>query len=156
MDTKVQMNGIALLRGIAVGVIGSVVGTLAMDVAMIIEFLLQGWPVLTYLDLIGSVFGGGIPVGVLVHVVLACLLGLVFALPVLKISVLRIDSLRRGLIVGFVIGLLSIGACVPFALLTRLPMLTVLSFMAIPHLVWGTVTGLAVAYGFRSAAIAKA
>ena len=90
--------------------------------------------------------------GVLVHVLMGSFLGLVFMAPVLTIDALRIDTLKRGAVVGFLIGLVSIVACVPVALLSHLPIPTVLSFMALPHLVWGTVTGLVVAYGLGPAA----
>jgi hypothetical protein len=123
-----------------------------MDVVMLVEFSIQGLPPLTYLDLIGSIFGSGVPMGALIHVLMGSFLGLVFIVPVLTIDALRIDTLKRGIVVGFLIGLVSIIACVPVALLSHLPIPTVLSFMAIPHLVWGTVTGLAVAYGLQSTA----
>ena len=152
MGAKGQTNRIALVRSIGMGVIGSLLGTLAMDVVMLVEFSIQGQPLLTYLDLIGSIFDGGIPVGALVHVLMGSFLGLVFMVPVLTIDALRIDTLKRGAVVGFLIGLVSIVACVPVALLSHLPIPTVLSFMALPHLVWGTVTGLVVAYGIQSPA----
>jgi hypothetical protein len=150
LRAKGQTNGVALVRSIGMGVIGSLLGTLAMDAVMLVEFSVQELPLLTYLDLIGSIFGGGIPMGALIHVVTGSFLGLVFIAPVLTIDALRIDTLKRGAIVGFLIGLVSIIACVPVALLSHLPIPTVLSFMAIPHLVWGTVTGLVVTYGPQS------
>jgi hypothetical protein len=149
---KRQTNRIALVGSIGTGVIGSLLGTLAMDVVMLAEFSTQGLPLLTYLDLIGSIFGGGIPLGALIHVLMGSFLGLVFIAPVLTINALRMDTLRRGVAVGFLIGLVSIIACVPVALLSHLPIPTVLTFMAIPHLAWGTVTGLVVAFGLRSMA----
>jgi hypothetical protein len=152
LRAKGQTSRIAPVRSIGIGVIGSLLGTLAMDVVMLVEFSIQGLPPLTYLDLIGSIFGSGVPMGALIHVLMGSFLGLVFIVPVLTIDALRIDTLKRGIVVGFLIGLVSIIACVPVALLSHLPIPTVLSFMAIPHLVWGTVTGLAVAYGLQSTA----
>jgi hypothetical protein len=152
LRAKEETKRIALVRSIRIGVLGSLLGTLAMDAVMLVQFSIQGQPLLTYLDLIGSIFGDGIPVGALVHVLMGSFLGLVFMAPVLTIDALRIDTLKKGAIVGFLIGLVSIVACVPVALLSHLPIPTVLSFMAIPHLVWGTVTGLVVAYGLRSMA----
>jgi len=56
------MSNVPLTRGIGFGVIGSLAGTLVMDLVMVGEFSMMGLPALTYLDLIGSVFGGGIPI----------------------------------------------------------------------------------------------
>ena len=152
MEAKGQMNRASFTRGIGVGVVGSLVGTAAMDLGMVVEFMVMGLPVLTYLDLIGSVFGGGIPIGTLVHVVMGVLLGIIFVIPLLIINVLRVDSVKKGVVLGFLIGLGSISACVAMAFLVHLPIVQVLSFMTIPHLIWGTVFGIAVGYGLRSAA----
>jgi fluoride ion exporter CrcB/FEX len=111
---------------------------------------MMGQPALTYLDLIGSVFGGGIPLGALVHVLAGSVLGVIFSVPVLTIDALRIDSVRKGLVLGILVGLASISACVPFAILIREKIATVLIFMTIPHLVWGTVLGVVAGYGLRS------
>jgi hypothetical protein len=144
------MSNVSLTRGIGVGVIGSLVGTLVMDLVVVGEFLMMGLPALTYLDLIGSIFGGGIPLGALVHLLLGSFLGIVFVVPVLKVNALRVDTVRKGVVLGFLAGLGSIVFCVPFAILIDEPIPAVLSFMAIPHLVWGTVLGIVAGYGLRS------
>jgi hypothetical protein len=145
-----HMSNVTLTRGIGFGVIGSLAGTLVMDLVMVGEFSMMGLPALTYLDLIGSVFGGGIPLGVLVHVLTGSVLGVIFSVPVLTIDALRIDSVRKGLVLGILVGLASISACVPFAILIGEKIATVLSFMTIPHLVWGIVLGVVAGYGLRS------
>lgn len=119
------------------GIIGSFVGTISMDLLMIVQFSMVGQPALNYLDLIGSVFGGGIPVGTLVHIATTVVLGILFSVPVLKIEALRIDTVKKGTLLGFLTGVGSICACVPFAFLFHEPIPVVLSFMAIPHLFWG-------------------
>jgi hypothetical protein len=149
------MNRTSLARGIGVGVIASLVGMMMMDLVVIVEFLLMGQPALTYLDLIGSVFGGGIPLGVLVHILLGSLLGVVFSVPVLTIEALRIDTVRKGLVIGFLFGLVSIIACVPFAILIQERIVTVLVLMTIPHLAWGIGLGIVAGYGFRTVPAAK-
>jgi hypothetical protein len=151
VEAQGQMNRAGLARGIGVGVVGSLVGTAAMDLVIIVEFAMVGLPVLTYLDLIGSVFRSGIPIGTLVHILIGAFLGLIFVVPVLAVDVLRIETVKKGLVLGFLLGLASIVACVPFALLVDLPIAQVLSFMAVPHLVWGSVFGAVVGYGLRPA-----
>jgi len=132
------MSNIALTRGIGIGVIGSLAGTLVMDLVVVGELSMMGLPALTYLDLIGSVL------------LIGSFLGLVFSVPVLKVNALRIDTVRKGVVLGFLAGLVSISFCVPFAILISEPIAEVLSFMTIPHLVWGTVLGVVAGYGLRS------
>jgi hypothetical protein len=145
-----HMSNIALTRGIGIGVIGSLAGTLVMDLVVVGELSMMGLPALTYLDLIGSVFGGGVPLGALVHLLIGSFLGLVFSAPVLKANALRIDTVRKGVVLGFLAGLVSISFCVPFAILISEPIAAVLSFMTIPHLVWGIGLGIVAGYGLRS------
>jgi len=144
------MSNVSLSRGIGVGVIGSLVGTIMMDFVIVLQYSMMGQPALTYLDLIGSVFGGGIPLGVLIHVFVGTVLGVLFSVPVLTIDALRIDSVRKGLVLGILVGIASISACIPFAILIREKIATVLIFMTIPHLVWGIVLGVVAGYGLRS------
>jgi hypothetical protein len=147
---KGHMSNVSLTRGIGVGVIGSLAGTLVMDLVVVGELSMIGLPALTYLDLIGSVFGGGVPLGVLIHVFVGSVLGVFFSVPVLTIDALRIDSVRKGLVLGILVGIASISACVPFAILIGEPIADILIFMSIPHLVWGIVLGIVAGYGLRS------
>ena len=155
MEARSQMNKISLARGIGVGVIASLVGTIMMDFVIVVEYLMIGQPALTYLDLIGSIFGGGIPLGALIHVLLGSALGLIFSVPVLTVDALRIDTVRKGMVLGILTGVASISACVPFAILIREKITTVLIFMTIPHLVWGIGLGIVAGYGMRSASAAR-
>ena len=155
MEARGQTKGMRLSRGIGVGVIASLVGTIMMDFVIIVEYRMMGQPALTYLDLIGSIFGGSIPLGALIHVLLGSALGVVFSVPVLAIDALRIDTVRKGMVLGILVGLASISACVPFALLIREKIATVLIFMAIPHLVWGIGLGIVAGFGLRPTTAAR-
>ena len=155
MEATSQDNKIGLAKAIGIGVIGSLLGTIAMDLVQVVQFLIMGEPVLTYLNLIGSVLGGGIRLGTVVHILIGAALGVVFIVPVLTIGILHIDTFRKGVVVGTVIGVVSIVACVPFSLLSGIAMLQLLSFMAIPHMVWGVVTGMVVGYRLPSATPAR-
>jgi len=103
---ELHVDAIALTRGIGVGLIGSLVGTLVMDLVMVAEFLMMGLPPDTYLALIGSVVGGGVAVGVVLHLFLGSLLGLVFSAAVMKVEALHIDSVRKGVRLGVLAGIL--------------------------------------------------
>lgn len=155
MEARRQVNDISLARGIGVGVFASFVGTIMMDLSMAVQFSIMGLPALTYLAMIGSIFGGGLPAGTVVHIVTTVVLGVIFSVPVLTVDALRIDTVRKGVVVVFLAGALSIGACVPVSFLMGETVATVLSFMVIPHLVWGTVVGIIAGYGLRSAAEAR-
>jgi len=142
------MNTIA--RGIGLGVVGGLAGMIAMDLVMIGEFLIMGLPLYIYLELIGSVLGGGVPSGVVLHILISLLLGLIFIALVFKIDALRITTIRKGFILGILAGAVSIIGCVPFAIITGVPIAEMLGFSTLPHLVFGAVCGVVVGYRLRA------
>ena len=143
-------SGASLARGFQVAVIGSLVGTLVMDLVMVGEFYIAKLPPTTYLALIGSLVGGGVALGVIGHVALGTLLGRVFGALELKVDALRIVTVARGVWLGVLAGLATIPLCVAFAILAGVPVVQLLSFSIIPHLVWGAVVGIFAGYGMRS------
>ena len=153
MSSKKQSPRMArdsITRVIILGVIGGLAGMIVMDLVMVAEFLVMGLPLYTYLDLIGSVLGGGILLGVVLHILLSSLLGLVFIALVLKVDAVRITTIRKGFILGVLAGAVTIIGCVPFAIITGVPIVEILSFSTLPHLVWGAVCGVVVGYGLRA------
>jgi hypothetical protein len=140
-----------MLRGIVFGMLGGLAGLLAMDVVMLIEFLIVGLPLDTYLVQIGSVFSGGAILGVILHLMLGAGLGLAFSALVLTVDAFRIETVRKGVVLGFLAGLITIPlGCVPFALLINMPVLELLGFSTIPHLAWGVGLGVVAGYGLRT------
>lgn len=90
-------------------------------------------------------------VGILVHNLVGLTGGIVFSLLVLTIKALRIDSMRKGIALGIAAGAVTIPlGCIPLAIWLDQPILDVIAFSFLPHLVWGTVLGWAVAYGLIS------
>jgi hypothetical protein len=65
---EVRTSGVAVTRVILVGLIGSLAGTVVMDLVMVVQFAIAGLPASTYLALIGSILGGGVPLGVVLHI----------------------------------------------------------------------------------------
>ena len=122
---------------------------------MVGEFSMMGLPADTYLALIGSVVGGGVAVGVVLHLFLGSLLGLVFSAAVMKVEALHIDSVRKGVRLGVLAGIATIPLCVLFAIITGVPIARLLSFSILPHLVWGTVLGVIAGYRLQSEAMAR-
>lgn len=142
---------LTLTRAITFGMIGSLAGTLAMDVVMVAESLLIGEPATSYLALIGSVLGGEALLGVAMHLVMGSLLGLIFGLAVYRVDFLRIDTFTRGVWLGVLAGLVTIPfGCVPFAILTGVPVPFMVGFSFVPHLVWGAVLGVVAGLGLPS------
>ena len=124
---------------------------IAMDLVMVAEFLIKGLPIYTYLELIGSVLGGGVALGAILHLLVGSLLGLIFSAVVLKVDALRINTVRKGVGLGFLAGAVTIPlGCLPFAIIAGVPVATLVSFSTIPHLVWGIVLGVIVGYGLRA------
>ena len=139
------------LRGIEFGLVGGVVGTILMDIVMVATFLMVGEPWDTFFTMVGEKLGGGAAIGIALHNLVGLTGGFAFALSVLSIPGLRIESRRRGLTLGIAAGAITIPAgCIPLAIWLGEPILIVIAFSALPHMVWGTVLGLTVGYGLVS------
>jgi hypothetical protein len=130
-------------RAIKFGLIGSLAGTIAMDLIMIVESLLIGEPVDGFVALIGSVVGGGSLEGVGLHLLIGSLLGILFGTAISKVRSFSIESVWKGVWLGVLAGLVTIPlGCVPFAIIIDFPVIEMVRFSFIPHLVWGAVLGL--------------
>jgi len=122
---------------------------IVMDFVMVMEFLVMRMPIYTYLDLIGSVLGGGVSLGLVIHILISLILGVIFIALVFNVDFLSIKTVRRGFILGILFGVVTIIGCVPFAIITGVPMVEILSFSTLPHLVFGAVCGVVVGYRLR-------
>ena len=81
---------------------------------------------------------------------LGIFLGLVFGGAVAKIDALHVGSIRKGVGLGVVLGLITIPlGCVPTALLSGVPVLEFIGFSTIPHPAWGVVPGAIAGYALR-------
>lgn len=150
VDGSIVLNR-SFLRGIGFGIVGGLVGTALMDVVMVLTFLIAGQPAATFFSMVGERLGYGVLAGIAVHNLVGLTGGLVFSLLVMVVIPLRIDSRRKGLMLGIGAGALTIPlGCIPLAVWLNQPMLSVIAFSILPHLVWGTVLGWIVAYGLLS------
>lgn len=121
-----------------------------MDLVMVVESLLIGAPADSFVALIGSVVGGGTLVGVVAHLLTGSLLGLLFGAAVHRVRFLNIESVRRGVWLGVLAGVVTIPlGCVPFAVAADVSIVEIVSFSFIPHLVWGAVLGSIAGYKMR-------
>ncbi len=138
-------------KAIKFGLIGSLAGTIAMDLVMVVESLIIGEPVDGFVALIGSVVGGGTLVGVMAHLLMGSLLGLLFGAAIYKVPFLNVESVRKGMWLGVLAGVVTIPlGCVPFAIVTHVPIIEMVSFSSIPHLAWGAVLGVIAGYAMHS------
>lgn len=94
--------------GIGLGILGGLVGTLMMDIVMMLTFLMAGQPATAFFSMVGEKLGHGIPAGIAAHNLVGLTGGLVFAVPVLTVTFLRVDSMRKGLLLGIGAGALTI------------------------------------------------
>jgi ethanolamine transporter EutH len=126
------------------------IGTVLMDIVGA-TFLVAGMAADTFFSMVGEKLGYGTLVGILVHNLVGITGGIVFSVLVQTIKVLRIDSMRKGLLLGIAAGVVTIPlGCIPLAIWLNQPILDVIAFSTLPHLVWGTVLGWTVAYGLIS------
>ena len=109
----------------------------------------MGLPPYTYLELIGSILGGGILLGVVLHILLSLVLGFIFVAVVLNFDSIRITTIRKGFTLGILAGAVTIIGCVPFAIIAGVPITEILSFSTIPHIVFGAICGIVVGYGLH-------
>jgi hypothetical protein len=141
----------SFLRGVGFGIVGGLVGTFLMDVVMVLTFLIAGQPADAFFSMVGEKLGDGALVGIMVHNLVGLTGGIVFALLVLNVKALRIDSRRKGLVLGIAAGAITIPlGCIPLAIWLDQPILEVIAFSLLPHLVWGTVLGWTMTYGLLS------
>jgi hypothetical protein len=172
MGTKLQnnlwarehMTLVTLTRGIGWGLIAGFVGTLVMDLILMGALSATGRPAFTCFSIIGdtaarlfSKFGteitGGIPVGMAAHYLMGPIVGAIFGAAVVRIDVLRVDTLKKGVILAVLyVEILSQPILAATPVLLKMTALTTLLWFGgsfVMHLIWGIVVGAVVSYGLR-------
>jgi hypothetical protein len=135
-------------KTIAFGMIGGLAGTVLMDLVMVTTFVLVGEPGDAFFAMVGEKLGDGVILGIVVHNAIGLSGGLVFALLVLGVARMNIDSRKKGLTYGLAAGALTIPlGCIPMAIWLGQPILEVLAFSLLPHLTWGLTLGWTMAFG---------
>jgi hypothetical protein len=134
--------GFSFPREIMHSLIGSLVGTVAMDFVLFLEYYLSGQPLTTSFILFGSIIGGGTGEGLVLHFLFGSILGLIFGILISRIDYFHVGSVAKGIKVGVMAGLVTIPlGCIPFAVMASIPLTVMIPFVTIPHLVWGLVIG---------------
>ncbi len=140
-----------VIMAIGLGILGGLVGTLLMDAVMITTFVSVGEPADLFFSAVGEKLGGGAIIGVGLHNLIGMTGGLIFSVAVLNLDALTIHTMKKGVVLGLAAGAITIPAgCVPLAFWLGQPVLEVVAFSLMPHLVWGTTLGAIFAYGLLS------
>jgi hypothetical protein len=175
METTLQANSRAvgqivhatLVKGIGWGLIGGLLGTLVMDLILMGVLSAAGDEALSCFHIVGdtvarlfSVLGvrvtGGVLMGVATHYTVGPIVGAIFGAAVARFEFLRACTLKKGAILGVLyVEILSqpLLALTPLLLKTT-PSETLLWFGGsfANHFICGSVLGVVVNYGLRSAA----
>ncbi len=158
---------IALGRAMAVGVLGGLAGTLAMDLVLAALFSAVGLaPDLTFSFIgdtaaiffsgIGIPLPGGVPLGAAVHYMIGAVLGLILGGALSQVQVLRGYSMPRSALLGILyIEIISQPILMTAPILRSMTTAETLQWFGLSffmHLICGAVLGLVVNYGLRSTA----
>ena len=161
-----QMSYVTLARGLVLGVVGGLVGTIVMDLVLIGTLSAAGLPAVISFSTIGDTaagffalmgidMAGGFPLGAAIHYLLGLVLGGAFGAAVSRVDALRPDTIKKGVVLAVVyIEVLSqpILATSPIILkMTASETLQWFGVSAAMHLIWGVVLGAVVSYGLRLA-----
>lgn len=168
LQAEGQMSSITLARGMVLGVVGGLVGTIVMDLVLIGTLSAMGLPAVISFSTIGDTaagffawmgidMAGGFPLGAAAHYLLGLVLGGAFGAAVSQVDALRTETIKKGVVLAVVyIEFLSqpILATSPIILkMTASETLQWFGVSAAMHLIWGVVLGIIVSYGLHSAGI---
>jgi len=166
-DTRAERHGRTThSRGMMVGCIGGLVGTIVMDLFGAGLFLIMSGPAsLSFaiigdaaaggFSLLGFTLAGGAPLGALLHYLIGLALGCLFGAAVSRVAALRVDSLKKAVGMGMLyVEVMSLPMLASAALILRMTAAETAQWFGISfvmHLVYGLVLGLVVRQGLRAA-----
>ena len=157
-------------RGMIIGLIGGLVGTIVMDLFGAGLFLAMGGPTslsfsvigdaaAAFLAMLGITMAGGTPLGALLHYLIGLAFGALFGAAVSQIAVLRLRSPKKAVGLGILyVELMSqplLAAAAWVLHMTAAETMQWLGISFVMHLVYGLVLGLVVRYGLHAAPVAR-
>lgn len=158
------VNAAVPLKGIAVGLTGGLLSTLAMDIFRIVVFPVLGVPVNLSFSLIGdtaagffSVLGisvtGGVPLGVVLYYLIGLMLGGIFATTVCSTDAFRVTSMEKKVGLSILcVEIMSLPLLASASILLKMPASETMQWFGISfvmHLIYGLVLGGVAGYGLR-------
>jgi hypothetical protein len=110
-QTKGYTPQVKLAKGIGWGLVGGITGTLVMDFALMAAMAAARLPALTCFSIVGNTveqlfsnlgitIAGGVPTGVATHYLVGPLFGIIFGSILVKVDVLRVGSLKKGILLA--------------------------------------------------------
>jgi len=165
-----DMHNDTITKGVMWGLIGGLVGTIIMDLVIAGFFWLMGMPVDLIYSFIGEVAQSfflrigidapsAVPLGAFVHFFLGLALGGLFGFAVSKIRALRVESLKKGVLLGILyIEVASQPILVTAPLLRKMTPSDILQWYGLStvmHLIYGIVLGAVLSYHQKETAHAK-
>ena len=164
------MGSGARSKGLVLGLIAGLVATIVIDLVMMGYLLVMGQPAEAgfvvigdttagLFSLLGMDVAGGVLPGVVWHYVIGLALGVIFGAIVTRFDALRLNSMKKGVGLGILYAeVISVPILVLPPLIlkwTASAAAGVFGFYVVMHAIWGTLLGLAVSYGLRSAMAAR-
>ena len=164
------MRNHTFTNAIVWGLIGGFLGTIIMDLIMAALFLVVGMPVDLIYSFIGDVaqsfflrigidVAGGVPLGAFMHFFLGLALGGLLGALVTQVRALRLESLKKGVLVGILyIEIASQPILVTAPLLTKMTASDVLRWYGLStvmHLIYGMILGGVLSLTQKEKALAK-
>ncbi len=162
-------NG-TLARGMVVGLIGGLLGTLVMALFGVGIFLIMGEPASLAFSLIGDAAAGffctigidmtgGAPLGAVLFCLIGLVLAVIFVAAVSRMDALRVDSTKKGVGLGILcVEVMSQPMLVAAAITLKMTASATAQWVGVSfimHLVYGGVLGAVVSYGLRAATAAR-
>ncbi len=164
------ISGSTRTKGLVWGLIGGLAATIVIDLLTMAVLPLMGSPAdggfsiigdtaAGFLALFGIDLAGGVPLGLGLHYLIGLVLGVIFGAAVTRMRALRLNSMRKGLGLGILFAeVISLPIVVLPPIILQLSTSSTaqwLGFCLVMHAIWGTVLGLVVGWGVRSATQAR-
>ena len=162
--TRQHNPQVNLARGLLLGLIGGIAGTLVMDIVLMGALSAVGMPSLTCFSIVGDTvkqsfstlgitLAGGVLTGIAAHYLVGPLFGIIFGASLVKVDALHVDTLKKGIVLAVLyVEIMSqpILATTPI-LLKMMAKDTLLWFGAsfVMHFMYGVVLGAIVSVGLR-------
>jgi hypothetical protein len=122
-------------------------------------FSIVGDTVARFFSLLGLQMAGSIPAGVATHYLVGPIVGIIFGIALVKIDVLRVNSLKKAIILAVLyIEILSQPILATTPILLKMTLDETLQWYSIAfvmHFILGVVLGVIVTYGLRSTTLEK-
>jgi len=164
-----EMRNDTFTKGLIWGLIGGFIGTIIMDLVIVGFFLVMRMPIDLIYSFIGDVaqsfllrigihVSGGVLLGAFVHFFLGLILGGLFGVAVSQIRLLRLVSIKKGVLLGILyIEIVSQPILVTAPLLKQMTTSDVLQWYGLStvmHLIYGMILGGVLSYRQKETAFA--